>query len=279
MKVADNFRIPASSVILLATVILLGYFTFRYFVESVTKSFESYSLLFLAIIAGIATFFSPCSFPTLPAYLVSFYGRKRKSISKILYYGVLTAIGIIVFNIIFGSFIGFLGENFAKSFSLSSNQPNLYVRIFRGIVGSALIVFGISQYFTGFAFFHRIANYSNRLVVQTSEAPRAFTYGFAYNIIGIGCVGPILSGLMLFAFSTGGLASALTAFIIFSLTMGFLMVVLSLLVGLTKKESIEKLTNIAPKIKKLSGVILTLVGLYLLLSSVFIGEFVRLLFP
>lgn len=278
MKTSNTFLI-SMSLILIFAVILLGYFTFRYFVTGVTKSFESYSLLFLAIVAGVATFFSPCSFPTLPAYLVSFYGKKRKGISKIAYYGVLTALGIIVFNIIFGSLIGFLGENFAKSFSLSTDQPNLYVRIFRGVVGSALIVFGIYQYFTGFAFFHRIGNYSSKMVVKASDTSRAFTYGFAYNIIGIGCAGPILSGLILFAFSTAGLTQALTAFIVFSLTMSLLMIILSLLVGLAKKETLERLTNVAPKIKKWSAVILILVGLYLLLSSIFIESFVRLLFP
>jgi len=277
MKNRTHFSLLIS-LILLAFVILFGYLTFRYFVINVTKTFEVYSLLFLAIIAGIATFFNPCSFPVLPAYLTSFYGA-RKGISKIVYYGMLTALGIIVFNIIFGSLIGILGENFAKSFALSTDQPNLYVRIFRGVVGSVLILFGFSQYFTGLGFFHRIAGYSNRLVIRQHSSAKAFTYGFAYNVIGIGCVGPILAGLMLFAFSTGGFASALTAFIIFSLTMAFLMIVLSLLVGLAKGKTIEKLTNIAPKIKKWGAVILILVGLYLLLSSIFIKEFVGLLFP
>ncbi|MBI2084874.1 MAG: hypothetical protein HYT70_04685 [Candidatus Aenigmarchaeota archaeon] len=274
----QNFSLLIS-LILLAFVILFGYLTFRYFVITVTKTFEVYSLLFLAIVAGIATFFNPCSFPVLPAYLTSFYGARRKGISKIVYYGVLTALGIIVFNIIFGSLIGILGENFAKSFALSTDQPNLYVRIFRGVVGSVLILFGFSQYFTGLGFFHRIAEYSNRLIIRQNSSAKAFTYGFAYNIIGIGCVGPILAGLILFAFSTGGFISALTAFIVFSLTMAFLMIVLSFLVGLVKRETIEKLTNITPKIRKWSAVILILVGLYLFLSSIFVKEFVILLFP
>jgi cytochrome c-type biogenesis protein len=278
MKNKNGLKISLS-LLLITAVIVAGYFIFRYFVVDVTKAFDSYSLLFLAIVAGIATFFSPCSFPTLPAYLSSFYGKEEKNISKIVYYGALTAIGIVVFNIIFGSLIGVLGESFAKSFAISTNQPNLYVRIFRGVVGSALILFGISQYFTGLRFFHNITHYGTRLVTQNSQTTKAFTYGFAYNIIGIGCVGPILSGLILFAFSTGGFVSALSAFIIFSLTMAFLMVVLSFLVGTAKKETVERLTNMAPKIKKLSGVILVLVGLFLLLSSIFIREFVSLLFP
>lgn len=266
-------------ILLIALIISFGYFSFRYFASTVSKNFESYGLILLAIVAGTATFFSPCSFPTLPAYLTSFYNVKRRDISKIVYYGSLTAIGIIVFNVVFGSLIGLLGGNFAKSFSISSAEPNLYVRIFRGVVGSVLILLGLSQYSIGIGLFHRITHYGNNVVMRSSSSTKALTYGFAYNIIGIGCVGPILSGLVLFAFASGGFVSALTSFISFSLTMAFLMIMLSFLVGLAKKGTVEKLAEFAPKIKKFSGMILLIVGLYLLSSSIFISQFVAFLFP
>lgn len=271
------FGAALASLLLIAVIISIGYLVFKYFVTDMAASFESYSLMFLAVVAGIATFFSPCSFPTLPAYLSSFYTIRMKS--KIVYYGLLTALGIIVFNIIFGGLIGVLGENFGKSFSISSPQPNAYVRIVRGIIGMVLILFGLSQYFGRGGIFHSISHYGNKLISQQSSHAKAFTYGFAYNIIGIGCVGPILSGLVLFALGSGGFSSAFTAFVVFSLTMAFLMFVLSYLISLVKSRNIERLTNITPKIKRWSAVILLLVGFYLVLSSVFVKEFISLLFP
>ena len=50
-----------------------------------------------------------------------------------------------------------------------------------------------------------------------------YLYGFGYNGLGIGCGGPIMAGLFIFALSIGGFSSALFAFIIFALTMVILM--------------------------------------------------------
>jgi len=265
--------------LLLIAIVISGYFIFIFFVTNVAKSFESYNLILLAIVAGLATFFSPCSFPTLPAYLTSFFKEKGK-VEKTIYLGIATSLGIVTFNIIFGSLIGILGQNFAQSFSLSGNNPNIYVRIFRGIIGILLILLGIFQY-RGLEAFHKLIPIGQRIVSLNKASPykSTYTYGFAYNIIGIGCVGPILSGLVIFAFGFGGFASAILAFLIYSLTMTSAMIFLSMLVGFAKESSIKRLKVSSAKIKKYSGIILFLVGLYLLLSSIFLSQFVSLLFP
>ena len=262
---------------LLIAIILSGYFVFIYFVTNIGKSFESYSLILIATVAGLASFFSPCSFPTLPAYLTSFY--KKRSAEKAIYLGFITSLGIVTFNIIFGSLIGVLGSSFAQSFSISGNNPNIYVRIFRAFVGVLLILFGIFQYANkGSEFFHKI-KLNLKLNLKGNPTKETFTYGLAYNMIGIGCVGPILSGLIIFAFSTGGFASSIFAFLIYSLTMASAMIFLSILVGFAKEKTIRKLSRYSVKIKKYSGIILFLVGLFLLLSSIFINIFVSFLFP
>ena len=110
----------------------------------VVPSIASFSIIFVAVIAGIATFFNPCSFSVLPAYLTRFFAVKEVSSKKlqIVKYGLIVSLGIITFNLVFGSLIGLLGANFAKSFALATENPNTGVLIFRGFIGIVLIFLG-----------------------------------------------------------------------------------------------------------------------------------------
>ena len=272
-------------------VALAGYFIFVNYMTVFVPNIASYSLLLIAIIAGIAAFFNPCNFAVLPAYLSYYYSISEKTtkpknkLKTILLYGLAAALGIVVFNLILGSLIGLLGAGFGKSFALAGETPNLltglFVRVFRGTIGSILIILGY-LHFSGIGFH---LGFLDRLSKKFSESKqknpykRLFAFGFIYNAIGIGCSGPILAGLSVFAFGSGGFYTALFAFFLFSLTMAFLMVFISLLVGLSKGTLISKLGTSAPAIKKISGSILILVGLLLLLSSIYTQQFVRFLFP
>src|SRR3989338_1209827 len=66
-----------------------------------------------------------------------------------------------------------------------------------------------------------IKNFLNKRELSKSM----FGYGILYNAAAIGCTGPIMLGLMLYAYSTGSFILALTSFATFSLTMGILMVI------------------------------------------------------
>ena len=63
-------------VLLVLAMIGLGYFGFRHFATTVMPQMGAFNLLALAVIAGVASFFSPCAFPLLPSYL-SFYVTAR----------------------------------------------------------------------------------------------------------------------------------------------------------------------------------------------------------
>ena len=99
-----------------------GYFVFILFMTKVVPDLASFSVVLVAIVAGIATFFNPCSFAVLPAYLSRFFSVNEVSNKKVkvIYYGIIVSLGIVTFNLVFGSIIGLLGENFAKSFALAA---------------------------------------------------------------------------------------------------------------------------------------------------------------
>jgi cytochrome c biogenesis protein CcdA len=95
----------------------------------------------------------------------------------------------------------------------------------------------------------------------------------------MGCTGPILAGLTVFAFSAGGFGAALTAFVIFALTMGGLMLLVSGLVATSQETLIQRLKANTPRIKQVTSILLVLVGLFNIFSSLNVDLFVRLLFP
>ena len=67
---------------------------------------------------------------------------------------------------------------------------------------------------------------------QRGPAASLYLYGLGYNAAGMGCTAPILVGLIVVA-----LASALGAFFMFAVTMGALMLVVSLLVAASEELS------------------------------------------
>jgi len=271
--------------LILIAIIAGGYYTFIYFMKSVVPNFSSFGLVLVAIIAGVSMFFNPCSFTLLPTFL-TFFATKSElkdehKLGKFLLYGLFASLGIITFSIILGSLIGLLGAGFGKSFALAGDAPNLSVRIFRGVIGGLLAFFGI-MHFKGVSFHTGfLDNLTKGIMTPKDKGPLMgmYLYGFGYNALGIGCGGPIMAGLLTFAFVSGGFNSALFAFIIYSLTMVILMLLISILVGLSKDTLINTMKSSSGSIKKFTGIILFLVGLFLLLSSIFTKTFVSILFP
>jgi cytochrome c-type biogenesis protein len=262
----------------LAVVSGLGYLGFRFFITTVMPSLPAFGLTFLAVVAAIATFFSPCSFPVLPSYIA--FNLKTGKKANSLGLGLAAAAGVITFAVLLGTGIGILGEGFAKSFSISSPAPSNTVLFFRGLVGALLAGLGLAS-LTGHGFHSVLVD---KLVARLGVGKKAryramFLYGFGYTAVGIGCAGPILAGLALFAFSTGGFLSALYAFLVYASAMGALMLLVSLLVGFKRESLLMQLKARTGLIKNATSLLLVLVGAFLILSSVYRELFVKLLFP
>lgn len=265
-----------------------GYALFIYLLVNAFPNAASSGIVFVSVVAGIASFFNPCAFPILPAYLAQYYvtapakpeGEQKKSrLGSILLYGFVAAIGVITFNILLGAVIGLLGTGFAKSLGLSGPEPNVYIRWFRGIVGAFLILLGWSHATGRGISFSRLGHWIPRYEQTESPTYNFFTYGFFYPLIGIGCGGPILASLSLFAIASGDFQSALTAFLIYSAVMATLMILVSLLVGLSREGLLKVVRHSILTVKKVSGLILVLVGIFLIFSAVFVQIFTKLLFP
>jgi cytochrome c biogenesis protein CcdA len=92
-------------------------------------------------------------------------------------------------------------------------------------------------------------------------------------------VGPFLAAVAAFALSTGGFLSAFLAFLIFAATMGSLMLVVSLLVGVSSKVALRWLRVSSRAIQRVASVLLILVGLGLIYFTIDPGTFQTIFFP
>jgi len=190
-------------------VIIAGYFVFRAF--AATPGQTEFNLYILAIMAGVASFFSPCAFPLLPSYF-SFYHQAdsdengtSKGVRKTLRLGLAASFGVITFALVLGLMIALLGAGLAQGLSISGPEPSQFVRIFRGGVGVVLLILGVGQ-LLGWNLKPVFADafaYRTRPEREGKHKPAAnlFLYGLGYNAAGMGCTAPILAGLMIFALS------------------------------------------------------------------------------
>lgn len=267
-------------------VIVAGYGIFLFFLKGFNPTTGTLSLLLFAIVAGIATFFSPCSFPLMPGYLTRHLqlidkNSSRNILRNTLSNGLAAAAGVLLFNLALGLGIALLGSTFGGSLAISTSRPNIYVQIFRGAVGAFLVTLGVLN-LRGTGIFHSdmLTSLGRRLGKNGHLAPsrEMFAYGFGYVSVGIGCAGPILSGLVIFALTFGGIAETFGAFALFATTMAALMVGVSLLVSVSP-STISQLTQGGPKIKKAAAIAQIAVGIFLVIASYYNSLFVQLLFP
>lgn len=269
--------------IVLLVLILLGfagyYFSFLGFIYNVMmpEAFGNFPLVVLSIIFGTAAFFSPCSFTVLPAY-VSHYltGDKdeRFPIAKGFYFGLIAALGVITINIIIGLIIAALGSTAPFAKDPRQDIPLILgVRIAAGLIIAYLGVLTVLGK-------HVEIPFLPNLIGRLSFGKSIFLYGMLYNGAAIGCTGPILLGLILYALTLGSFASALTAFIIFALTMGVLMMILTTLTAIFKNTVAHKLAPLTPTIQKIAGYMMIFAGASIALLTLQGNKlFVQIFFP
>lgn len=274
----------AIAIALAAALALGGYLLgFRGFIYGVAlpEAFGSLNIIAVAAIAGAAAFFSPCVFPLLPAY-ASYYLMQtpgtRVTLRRSLYMGIFAALGIIVVNLVLGAAIALVAE--AAPFQPDPRQDSPAILAVRFAAGLVIALMGVRG-LLGHTAAIRLPSFLAKATAGGREggAKGFLLYGLTYNAAGIGCTGPILLGLMLYALVTG---QALTAFFTFAITMGALMVMVTVLVGLARTTIIGRLRGATHAIQRMGAVMLTAVGIYTMLILSF-GRgrelFVRIFLP
>lgn len=280
---AENKKLVVYTLLVIIAIILIGflgyYFGFLGFIYNVMmpQTFSKFSIVSLSIIFGIAAFFSPCAFTVLPAYVSNYLTKEEKqkpNISKLLKLGIFAALGIIVVNMIIGIVIAILGS--ATPFSKDPRTDIPLILAVRAIAGFFIAFLGLMT------LMHKSFNigFIQNFLAKKDISKSMFGYGVIYNAVAIGCTGPIMLGLILYAYSSGSFISAITSFIVFSLTMGILMILLTLAIGFFKSLSTKKMIEITPIITKTAGIIMIIAGLTIAILTLEGNKiFVKVFFP
>lgn len=255
------------------------YFGFLGFIYNVMmpEAFGNFPLILLSILFGIAAFFSPCSFTVLPAYVSHYLTEdkdERFSIVKGFYFGLIAALGVLTINIIIGIIIAFLGST--APFAKDPRQDIPLILGIRIVAGLIIAYLGLMTVLGKHLEIPFLPNFIGRL----SFGKSIFFYGMLYNGAAIGCTGPILLGLILYALTSGSFSTALTAFIVFALTMGILMILLTTLTAIFKSTVAQKLAPLTPTIQKIAGYVMIFAGLSIALLTLQGNKlFVQVFFP
>jgi cytochrome c-type biogenesis protein len=210
----------------------------------------------MALLAGVASFFSPCSFPMLPGYM-TYYMRGsgvKESYGRAAAGGAVAGVGIMT---VYGT-IGIVAI-------LAGSVVMKYVTLLQPIIGVVLLILGILmltplQFFNSGKFTERMQNRMEGKGYYSG----LYLYGVAYGAASQGCTAPVFIAVILIGFMSGSLLTGVGVLLLYSFTAALLMVVVTVLVAGLKKGVLARLKSSTETIKKISAVVLILVGIYLI---------------
>ena len=176
--------------VLTLAVALAGYAGFVVYPRLHRPSVAGGALLLLAVAAGVASFFSPCSFPLLLSILARAPGvasSRGRATAALVYAGALAA-GVALFLIFTGIVIALAGTALFHGVTFTSTAG----RVIRTLVGLALIFLGFVQ-LNRMPFEFRAFEPAIHAVLRRQAAFRHehkvrgfFLFGFAYVLAGFG---------------------------------------------------------------------------------------------
>ncbi len=238
--------------------------------EAEEEILSDYGIYTLAVIGGIASFFSPCSFPLLPSYM-TYYLNPAKKKSKDdgknqvggLWMGIKTSMGIVL---IFGG-VGII-------VAFGGRELTGFIPLFQPVTSILLISIGViiladldlRNHFNSFK--EKVFGSRPKVTISKDKSRDQidpFYYGIGYGLGAAGCTAPVFIAVLISSWLTEGYLSALFVLLLFLAPIVILMIVVSVLTQYAKDTIVNKLTILIKPIRYVSGVFLILVGVYILL--------------
>ena len=96
-----------------------------------------------------------------------------------------------------------------------------------------------------------------------------FLFGAGYGAVSIGCTLPLLFAMIIIPLTTGNIFHVFLSFLIYSAAMSTLMILVTYLVYWSKNNLIKKMIRSTTTIKRISGLVLILIGGYTVYKNIF----------
>jgi cytochrome c biogenesis protein CcdA len=223
---------------------------------------DSYlALAVFGFVAGIGAFFAPCAVSLFPAYISYSLvlpggnpGGQSLSVAQSLRRGSACALGALTFFLAIGVVLSLVAAPIAP-----------YLIRAKPFVTAAIVLLGLALLLdwsppaSWLTFAHR-----HRIIGKAAGSPtrRLFLYGFGYGLASTGCTLPLYVSVMVLPLTSGQAGSSFVTFLSFGTAMALVMLVAGLLVGLSQESLIGRLQGPTTWIKRASGAVLILAGLY-----------------
>lgn len=236
---------------------------------AVPRAFNRLAPPVVGVVAGAAAFFSPCVFPLLPGYVSWFLlgsapsevDGRRAELARSLRLGAVAAAGVMAVDVVVFAVIATVGA--ASPFTADVRKEGWALLAVRFCAGAVIAAMGVRALYGrgGWGGIPvRLGKAAGARAAGATGTRGMFVYGLTYNAAGIACTGPILLGLMLFYALIS--RQALAAFVAFTLTMGILMVGVTVLVGLARSGLVARLRRSTQSVQRVGGAVLVAVGVY-----------------
>lgn len=174
---------------------IAGYGAYLLYPRFNLPAVDAIGLAVLSLAAGVASFFSPCSFPLLATLLIreARGGQDRTPgrrivLSRALTYAAALSLGTVVFLALTASVIAAGGQALVEQVTFTS----LAGRVIRTLVGALLIVLGLVQLGVLRLSFYRVADLARPLLQSQARMRRRAPvlgfalFGFGYLVAGFG---------------------------------------------------------------------------------------------
>ncbi|WP_261134218.1 cytochrome c biogenesis CcdA family protein [Bacillus sp. Marseille-Q3570] len=211
----------------------------------------------IAFTAGVVSFFSPCVFPLIPAYVASITSStiedNKISINKriVLSRSIMFIIGFSIIFVLLGASASLLGELFTD-----------FRDLFTKIGGLLIIVFGMQM--TGILKLKLFMSEKRMRMDHTMEKNswRSLLMGMVFAAGWSPCIGLALSSILILAGSSGTMMTGIFMLIVYSLGMAipFLLIAIIITYSLAFTKRVNKWL---PKISLISGWMLIILGFLL----------------
>jgi cytochrome c-type biogenesis protein len=246
--------------------------------EAQAIAIQEASYISLAILAGFAFFFSPCAFPMLPGYLAYYLKKGSEEGAKIplrraALAGTISAVGIIIVSLILGVVVIFAGTSVLEGAAMLTLVVGVVLIALGGLLLTPFQYWKIVRPFQSlWAKMRSIGKKKPEGEATTTDVAGAqgggfygglFLYGLGYGAAAAGCTAPIFIAVLISALSAG-LAFGLAVLILYNLVAAVLMISITIAIAHFGAGAAQKMSQYTEVIKKISGVVLIVVGIYLL---------------
>lgn len=200
---------------------------------------------------GIASFISPCLLPMLPIYISYFMGEEEKNKRKAIINSVGFVLGFTILFLIlsiFASTVGNLLSGYIK-----------YIKIFFGII---IILLGLN-----YMEILKIRFLNNSKGVNLNKKNfnffKAMIFGILFSISWTPCIGTFLSSALLLVAKEQDIIKGIVLMFLYSIGLGIPFIISAVLIE-KLKDMFELIKKSYKKVKIISGLILIVMGIYIL---------------